>query len=312
MYLQGPESGTTEIACQGNKGGAITSGGGFSSVNTRPKWQDAVVKGYFSKMNATGKIIHSGYNANGRGYPDVSAAGALYEVAIGGSWYLVSGTSASSPVVAGMISLVNAARMKKGLSAVGFINPALYALYQNFTIDITSGDNKCSAYGELCCDEGFETAEGWDPVTGLGSLNFTLFKNTFLSLGKSSSLYRPTYAPTPGARKPTFKPTSPSPTTTPTAAPTQAAGWIYAASYDRGDCEGPPEYAYGYPTNNCIQEYAADGGSVLYSFRYTCSAGTVGTSSMSLCIFSSYVVIICCFCSLHFMALFLFPFPLLW
>jgi subtilase family serine protease len=241
-------------------------------------------------MSAAGKTMHSGYNANGRGYPDVSVAGALYEVVIGGSWYLVSGTSASAPVVAGMISLVNAARMKKGLSAVGWINPALYALYQNFTMDITSGDNKCSAYGELCCDEGFETADGWDPVTGLGSLNFTLFKETFLSLGKKSSLYRPTYAPTPGARKPTSKPTSPSPTTAPTAAPTQAAGWIYAASYDRGDCEGPPEYAYGYPTNNCIQEYSTDGSaSVLYSFRYTC---TQGLYSFFNTFFS------CCYCLL--------------
>jgi tripeptidyl-peptidase-1 len=33
---QGIESGTTEVVCQGDPGGIITSGGGFSQANKRP------------------------------------------------------------------------------------------------------------------------------------------------------------------------------------------------------------------------------------------------------------------------------------
>ena len=97
----------------------------------------------------------------------------------------VSGTSASCPVVAGMISLVNSARLAQGNSTVGFLNPALYANYPAFTNDITSGDNKCMAVGYMgvrCCREGFYAATGWDPVTGLGSIDFKRFQQVMLGL----------------------------------------------------------------------------------------------------------------------------------
>ena len=57
----------------------------------------------------------------------------------------VDGTSASAPVMAAFVSLVNAQRKSKGMSTMGYINPFLYKYYANFTNDITSGDNKCSA-----------------------------------------------------------------------------------------------------------------------------------------------------------------------
>lgn len=59
----------------------------------------------------------------------------------------VSGTSASTPVFAAMISIINSLRADLNLSSVGFINPALYSMYYNTTSpfnDITSGDNSCS------------------------------------------------------------------------------------------------------------------------------------------------------------------------
>jgi hypothetical protein len=52
-----------------------------------------------------------GYNAAGRGYPDISAAGLSYILYIGGSTYSVSGTSASSPFMAGLFSNINAKRL---------------------------------------------------------------------------------------------------------------------------------------------------------------------------------------------------------
>ena len=100
------------------------------------------------------------------------------------------GTSASAPVFGGMISLINAARASQGKNPVGFINPTLWAYSgkttpspNNITIfsvynDILSGNNKCAAYSgnnpsnAFCCDSGFYTTTGWDPVTGFGSINF--------------------------------------------------------------------------------------------------------------------------------------------
>ena len=156
------------------------------------------MSGYFSSLTTP---PYTGYNATGRGYPDLSAAGYKYQVTIGGKVRYVAGTSASAPVVAGMISLVNAARLRAGRPSVGWINPILYASYKNFTKDITSGDNHCS-YGRLpprlppptCCNEGFSAAPGWDPVTGLGVLNFKKFKEFMMNIESPSSA--PSTAPT--------------------------------------------------------------------------------------------------------------------
>ena len=40
----------------------------------------------------------------------------------------IGGTSLATPLFAGVLALVNERRFSQGLSAVGFINPALYAL----------------------------------------------------------------------------------------------------------------------------------------------------------------------------------------
>lgn len=74
-----------------------------------------------------------------------------------------------------MISLVNSARRAAGKPSLGFLNPALYALHSSFTNDITEGENNCLAAGAQCCAEGFYAAVGWDPLTGLGSINFDKF-----------------------------------------------------------------------------------------------------------------------------------------
>ena len=64
-----------------------------------------------------------------------------------------------------------------GLSTVGFINPTLYANPNMFN-DIISGNNNCCAPQDnlnppQCCLSGFSASSGWDPTTGLGSINYT-------------------------------------------------------------------------------------------------------------------------------------------
>ena len=61
------------------------------------------------------------YNANGRAYPDIAAQGSRFRVIVGGTDYSIGGTSASAPAVAGIIALVNDARLAKKLPPLGFL-----------------------------------------------------------------------------------------------------------------------------------------------------------------------------------------------
>lgn len=74
----------------------ITTGGGYSNKNLRPDWQNNT------------------HNMRGRGIPDISVAGHGYAIVIGGRWLTVDGTSASAPVVAGIVSLMNAQLIAAG------------------------------------------------------------------------------------------------------------------------------------------------------------------------------------------------------
>jgi len=53
--------------------------------------------------------------------------------------------------------------------SVGWLNPVLYKYPSAFT-DIKEGSNKCGVRGQPCCG-GYDATEGWDPVTGLGTVN---------------------------------------------------------------------------------------------------------------------------------------------
>lgn len=162
-----------------------------------------MVDSYFKNILPTSKKPVGGYNLAGRGYPDISAEGTNYVVFIGGVPYLVSGTSASAPVVASMLSLVNAARLANGKTSIGWINPTLYYYFQSFTKDITIGKNNCIVGDKVsCCKQGFNAAPGWDPATGLGSLNFLAFKTLISSIGgkknaASSTTKKPTATASP-------------------------------------------------------------------------------------------------------------------
>ena len=219
IITQGPESLRPEITCQSDLGGIITSGGGFSTYYPRPDWQSANVTGYFSKVVGTPLAPIPGYSTTGRGYPDLSLAGTAYKIIIGGQWFSASGTSASTPVLAGMVALINAARLEANMSSVGWLNPTLYKRGKSFVIDILLGKNNCGVGLKIpCCSEGFSATTGWDPTTGLGSVNFTLFKREMMNIlaAESSPSASPTAvrtqlpskaraAPTAGAsQKPTI------------------------------------------------------------------------------------------------------------
>jgi tripeptidyl-peptidase I len=100
-----------------------------------------------------------------RGYPDLSANGQDILIIFDEAWMNVDGTSASTPIVGGLISLINEQRKNVGKSTVGFINPVLYANPSALN-DVVTGTNAG------CSTNGFSAVSGWDPVTGLGTPDY--------------------------------------------------------------------------------------------------------------------------------------------
>nr|VWO97513.1 Oligopeptide transporter OPT-like protein [Ganoderma boninense] len=143
------------------------SGGGFSNYFARPRYQSKHVSAYLTGLGDT----YSGlFNSSGRAYPDVSAQARGFQVVVSGRVVPVGGTSASSPTFAGVVSLLNDYLISKGKPPLGFLNPLLYSKAAPALNDITSGSNPG------CGTSGFSAGEGWDPVTGLGTPNFTALK----------------------------------------------------------------------------------------------------------------------------------------
>jgi len=150
------------------------SGGGFSSVFSRPTWQDKTVAAYKASASLPDSSL---WSPDGCAKPDIAALSTNYQVFSGGvAAGTLSGTSASSPAFAGMIAVVNDLLAASGKPPVGFINPVLYAAAEASTTDflgydVVDGNNKHSG-----CKAGFPAVEGWDAVTGLGTPNLQKLK----------------------------------------------------------------------------------------------------------------------------------------
>ena len=76
-----------------------------------------------------------------QGVPDVSAQSDKFQVIFEGANLAAAGTSASAPTFAGIVSLLNDARLSKGLPPLGFLNPLLYSVGIEGLNDITIGSN---------------------------------------------------------------------------------------------------------------------------------------------------------------------------
>jgi len=158
--LDGTTIGSPEICCQ-------DSGGGFSITFAQPSYQTSAVAGYLSNPSANLPPSNL-YNSSGRAYPDISAIFGLYIpycIAESGRWVGVAGTSASCPVVAGIIANLNNVQLNAGKPQMGFLNPWLYqtlAAHLDAFYDITQG---CNNGGSGAC---FTAIAGWDPCSGVG------------------------------------------------------------------------------------------------------------------------------------------------
>lgn len=167
-----------EVAVAADNGMDWTTGGGFSSFEPQPSWQTDAVNDYLT--NYSYLLPPSSYfNASNRAYPDVSATGHNLLLILRGEIDIGDGTSAATPIFAGILSLLNDYLLLNNQSPLGFANPFLYQVaadYPQSFYDVTYGDNRC---GDVlhppyvaCCEYGFQSAQGWDPVTGLGTPRF--------------------------------------------------------------------------------------------------------------------------------------------
>jgi tripeptidyl-peptidase-1 len=127
---QGVEAGTQEQPCLSNTNGGITSGGGASVYFAQPSYQSTFVKNYFAQLKSQGAFPPtSQWNQYGRVYPDVALAGHNFPIAVGGQFYAGSGTSASAPLFASFVTLVNGQRVAQGKKPIGFLNPSLVSTF---------------------------------------------------------------------------------------------------------------------------------------------------------------------------------------
>jgi kumamolisin len=151
--LTGDATGVTSETVWNSRDGWAT-GGGVSEFFGLPAYQKGI--GVPKSINPGGKV--------GRGVPDVCGdadSDTGYIIRVNGSNQVIGGTSAVSPLWAGLIALLNSKRTQ----ALGFITPKLYALKPSASAfhDITEGDNGVNKV------KGYRAKPGWDPCTGLGS-----------------------------------------------------------------------------------------------------------------------------------------------
>lgn len=156
----------------------ITSGGGFSNVAPTPSWQSSQVQSYLHSGALLPPVTE--FNSSGRAYPDITALAHHFMIVESGQSLAVDGTSASSPLTAGIFALINDNILNGGGSPLGFLNPALYAAYPSNTAivqDVIYGNNTTTEKSGLglrppCTTAGYGATTGWDAVSGFGSPNY--------------------------------------------------------------------------------------------------------------------------------------------
>jgi pseudomonalisin len=149
-------------------------GGGASIVYTKPAWQ-------------TGNGVPP---ANQRYVPDVALSAAGHDgylVYLNGEFYVFSGTSAAAPTFAGIATL---AASREG-ARQGNINPILYALAAQQASggtavfhDTTVGNNSVPGV------TGFSAGGGYDPASGLGSVDANLLVNAWANATKPTPAFQ--------------------------------------------------------------------------------------------------------------------------
>jgi len=165
------------------------SGGGASTLFTKPTWQTGVAGipsdghrdvpdlSLYASPNYPGYLFcSSDSSAWSTGQQSSCTSG--FEDSASGYLTAAGGTSFDGPIFSGILALIN--QKQNYTTGQGLINPTLYTLASDSATyalafhDITTGNNDCNAGSANCSgNAGFSAGAGYDQVTGLGSVDAT-------------------------------------------------------------------------------------------------------------------------------------------
>jgi subtilase family serine protease len=164
------------------------SGGGPSHVFAEPAYQRGVVPAAIATWHGAARRSEPDIAMDADPQTGVTFAQTYVEpngrYRVIDSW--IGGTSLAAPLAAGVMALAD----QRSGSPHGFINPALYRLAGTSALhDVTGGHRSLAVLRDalqpdgsivtrlrsLDRDSSLQAAAGWDPVTGLGSLDVPFF-----------------------------------------------------------------------------------------------------------------------------------------
>jgi subtilase family serine protease len=147
-------------------GSPAASGGGLSSVFSRPSYQDGVARVVGGARGTPDVSLSAAVNGGANVYIGFSAPGQP------AGWYIVGGTSEATPEFSGIVAIADQAAGHP----LGLLGPSLYALGDNgpsgindviggnTTVTFTNPDNN-----QTYTVPGFSAAPSYDLATGLGT-----------------------------------------------------------------------------------------------------------------------------------------------
>jgi len=145
-----------------------SGGGGVSAILPRPSWQNAIPIKSVNPGAIVGRII-----------PDIAAnadwVASPYLLVVDGQPQPNGGTSAATPLLASLITLINATL--KAPNRTGYLTPVLYQPAPGATAgtgtvgatcctDVTSGGNKTATAGGYNAGPGYDAVSGWGTPIG--------------------------------------------------------------------------------------------------------------------------------------------------
>jgi kumamolisin len=142
-----------------------STGGGVSAVFPRPPWQEAIKIAPINPGAITGRCVPDlAVNADWNASP--------YLLFVDGKPQPNGGTSAASPLVAGLLTRINSSRPAG--KRVGYVTPVLYqaAPKSDITVgaagctDVSSGNNTTDKIGGFSAGPGYDAASGWGTPNG--------------------------------------------------------------------------------------------------------------------------------------------------
>jgi tripeptidyl-peptidase-1 len=172
-----------QVASQGNTAG-FDSGGGFSVYSPAQAHQAQAINAYLNS-GVTLPARSYGWNPANRGFPDIGAIGEnVCVIDPGTPCEPIGGTSASCPLIASLITLLNQDRLNANKAPLGYVNQVIYAMfYKNSTQYYTNNFAQQTNGGECGTQFGFYSQPGyWSPIVGVGSPKFPAIRQYIATL----------------------------------------------------------------------------------------------------------------------------------